>query len=65
MSTHFNIYVFFKDKRYLAFIANDGDSSKSTCLVFLSDKMSETITRTIGEAFDLCYKVTNYFYLAL
>ncbi|GMT19259.1 hypothetical protein PFISCL1PPCAC_10556, partial [Pristionchus fissidentatus] len=45
-----------EDKRYLAFIANDGDSSKSTCLVFLSDKMSEEITRTIGEAFDLCYK---------
>ncbi|KAF8360007.1 ced-6 [Pristionchus pacificus] len=45
-----------QDKRYLAFIANDGDSSKSTCLVFLSDKMSEEITRTIGEAFDLCYK---------
>lgn len=31
---------------------------KHECYVFLSDKMAEQITLTVGEAFDLAYKVS-------
>ncbi|KHJ98622.1 phosphotyrosine interaction domain protein [Oesophagostomum dentatum] len=46
-----------QDKRIFSFIAkSDSDPSKHECLVFLSDKMAEQITLTVGEAFDLAYK---------
>jgi len=44
------------EKRFFSFIAKDPDSSKHTCFVFLSDKLAEEITLTIGQAFELAYK---------
>merc|ERR1712061_242735 len=44
------------EKRFFSFIAKDADSTKHTCFVFLSDKLAEEITLTIGQAFDLAYK---------
>lgn len=44
------------DKRMFTFIAKSADSNKHYCYVFDSDKCSEEITLTIGQAFDLAYK---------
>lgn len=44
-----------QDKRVFSYIAKN-DSGKNECFVFLSDKMAESITLTIGEAFDLAYE---------
>ncbi|XGW18257.1 hypothetical protein V3C99_002688 [Haemonchus contortus] len=46
-----------QDKRIFSFIAkSQSDPEKHECFVFLSDKMAEQITLTVGEAFDLAYK---------
>ncbi|TKR77697.1 hypothetical protein L596_018619 [Steinernema carpocapsae] len=46
-----------QDKRVFSFIAKeDSTEVKHVCYVFLSDKMAEKITLTIGEAFDLAYQ---------
>ncbi|KAK6010822.1 phosphotyrosine interaction domain protein [Ostertagia ostertagi] len=46
-----------QDKRIFSFIAkSQSDPDKHECFVFLSDKMAEQITLTVGEAFDLAYK---------
>uniref|UniRef100_A0A183GSA9 PID domain-containing protein n=1 Tax=Heligmosomoides polygyrus TaxID=6339 RepID=A0A183GSA9_HELPZ len=46
-----------QDKRIFSFIAkSQSDPEKHECYVFLSDKMAEQITLTVGEAFDLAYK---------
>lgn len=51
-----------KDKRVFSFIARaENDPSRHDCFIFLSDKMAEQITLTIGEAFDLAYKVSQKF----
>lgn len=45
------------DKRLFAFIVKQSaDSDEHRCFVFLSDKLAEEITLTIGEAFDLAYR---------
>jgi len=44
------------EKRFFSFIAKEPDSEKHTCFVFVSDKLAEEITLTIGQAFDLAYK---------
>jgi hypothetical protein len=45
------------EKRFFSFIAKeDGDSNRHTCFVFVSDKLAEEITLTIGQAFELAYK---------
>lgn len=44
------------EKRFFSFIAKDAESNKHTCYVFLSDKLAEEITLTIGQAFELAYK---------
>uniref|UniRef100_A0A915CS56 PID domain-containing protein n=1 Tax=Ditylenchus dipsaci TaxID=166011 RepID=A0A915CS56_9BILA len=44
-----------QDKRVFSYIAKT-DAMKHECFVFLSDKMAEKITLTIGEAFDLAYE---------
>lgn len=44
-----------QDKRVFSFIAKQ-DSNTHRCFVFLSDKLAEEITQTIGEAFDLAYR---------
>uniref|UniRef100_A0A0K0D2D6 PID domain-containing protein n=1 Tax=Angiostrongylus cantonensis TaxID=6313 RepID=A0A0K0D2D6_ANGCA len=47
-----------QDKRIFSFITrSQSDPEKHQCFVFLSDKMAEQITLTVGEAFDLAYKV--------
>lgn len=43
------------EKRFFSFIAKE-DDDKHTCFVFVSDKLAEEITLTIGQAFDLAYK---------
>lgn len=43
------------EKKYFSFIAKDTDSTKHLCFVFMSEKMSEEIILTIGQAFDLAY----------
>ncbi|KAJ1372882.1 hypothetical protein KIN20_035174 [Parelaphostrongylus tenuis] len=46
-----------QDKRIFSFITrSQSDPEKHHCFVFLSDKMAEQITLTVGEAFDLAYK---------
>lgn len=46
-----------QDKRIFSFIARaEEDVNRHDCFIFLSDKMAEQITLTIGEAFDLAYK---------
>ncbi|KJH48671.1 phosphotyrosine interaction domain protein [Dictyocaulus viviparus] len=46
-----------QDKRIFSFITkSQSDPDKHNCFVFLSDKMAEQITLTVGEAFDLAYK---------
>jgi len=44
------------EKRFFSFIAKEEDDDKHTCFVFVSDKLAEEITLTIGQAFDLAYK---------
>jgi len=44
------------EKRFFSFIAKEADTEKHTCFVFVSDKLAEEITLTIGQAFDLAYK---------
>ncbi|XP_068207867.1 PTB domain-containing engulfment adapter protein 1-like isoform X4 [Palaemon carinicauda] len=44
------------EKRFFSFIAKEADSDKHTCFVFVSDKLAEEITLTIGQAFDLAYR---------
>jgi len=44
------------EKRFFSFIAKEEEEEKHTCFVFVSDKLAEEITLTIGQAFDLAYK---------
>ncbi|KAL3068379.1 hypothetical protein niasHT_030670 [Heterodera trifolii] len=44
-----------QDKRLFSYIAKN-EQGKYQCFVFLSDKMAENITLTVGEAFDLAYE---------
>jgi len=44
------------EKRFFSFIAKEADSNEHTCFVFVSDKLAEEITLTIGQAFDLAYR---------
>lgn len=44
------------EKKFFSFIAKDSDSEKHNCFVFISDKLAEEITLTIGQAFDLAYR---------
>jgi len=44
------------EKKFFSFIAKEVDSEKHTCYVFVSDKLAEEITLTIGQAFDLAYR---------
>ncbi|CAG2063120.1 unnamed protein product, partial [Timema podura] len=44
------------EKRFFSFIAKEADSERHICFVFVSDKLAEEITLTIGQAFDLAYK---------
>ncbi|KAF6203906.1 hypothetical protein GE061_002244 [Apolygus lucorum] len=45
------------EKKFFSFIAKEGaDSEKHMCFVFVSDKLAEEITLTIGQAFELAYK---------
>lgn len=46
------------EKRFFSFISKEEESEKHTCFVFVSDKLAEEITLTIGQAFELAYK--NY-----
>uniref|UniRef100_A0A0N5AEC4 PID domain-containing protein n=1 Tax=Syphacia muris TaxID=451379 RepID=A0A0N5AEC4_9BILA len=45
-----------QDKRVFSFIAKEEASQRHKCFVFLSDKLAEQITLTVGEAFDLAYQ---------
>ncbi|VDK66043.1 unnamed protein product [Onchocerca ochengi] len=45
-----------QDKRVFSFIAKAESSTRHDCFVFLSEKLAEQITLTIGEAFDLAYQ---------
>lgn len=42
-------------KKFFSFIAKDVEADKNLCFVFMSEKMSEEIILTIGQAFDLAY----------
>ncbi|RXG67500.1 PTB domain-containing adapter protein ced-6 [Armadillidium vulgare] len=44
------------EKRFFSFIAKESDREAHTCFVFISDKLAEEITLTIGQAFDLAYR---------
>ncbi|XP_015514343.2 PTB domain-containing engulfment adapter protein 1 isoform X1 [Neodiprion lecontei] len=44
------------EKKFFSFIAKEEDAERHTCFVFVSDKLSEEITLTIGQAFDLAYR---------
>ncbi|XP_043465817.1 PTB domain-containing engulfment adapter protein 1-like [Leptopilina heterotoma] len=44
------------EKRFFTFIAKEEDAERHMCFVFVSDKLSEEITLTIGQAFDQAYK---------
>ncbi|XP_074594468.1 uncharacterized protein LOC141849862 [Brevipalpus obovatus] len=44
------------DPKFFSFIAKEADSEKHHCFVFVSDKLAEEITLTIGQAFDLAYR---------
>ena len=46
-----------QDKRVFSYIAMN-DEGKHICYLFLSDKLAEQITLTIGEAFDLALQVS-------
>ncbi|XP_013774187.1 PTB domain-containing engulfment adapter protein 1-like isoform X2 [Limulus polyphemus] len=43
------------DKKFFSFIAKE-ENEKHNCFVFISDKLSQEITLTIGQAFDLAYR---------
>ena len=53
------IDVLIQDKRVFSFIAKAEEGVRHDCFVFLSDKLAEQITLTVGEAFDLAYKVVG------
>lgn len=44
------------EKKFFSFIAKEADCDKHICFVFVSDKLAEEITLTIGQAFDLAYR---------
>lgn len=44
------------ERQFISFIVKEQDSEQHTCFVFLSDKLSEEIALTIGQAFELAYK---------
>lgn len=45
------------DRKYLSFISKvQEDSGRHECFVFVSDKLSEDIALTIGQAFDLAWR---------
>lgn len=44
------------EKKFFSFIAKEADVDKHMCFVFVSDKLAEEITLTIGQAFDLAYR---------
>jgi len=45
------------EKKFFAFIAKENpEAEQHMCFVFVSDKLAEEITLTIGQAFDLAYK---------
>ncbi|KAG8222849.1 hypothetical protein J437_LFUL007557 [Ladona fulva] len=44
------------EKKFFSFIAKDADTDKHVCFVFVSDKLAEEITLTIGQAFELAYR---------
>ncbi|XP_046403075.1 PTB domain-containing adapter protein ced-6-like isoform X2 [Ischnura elegans] len=44
------------EKKFFSFIAKEADSDKHICFVFVSDKLAEEITLTIGQAFELAYR---------
>ncbi|KAJ1519415.1 hypothetical protein ONE63_004707 [Megalurothrips usitatus] len=44
------------EKKFFSFIAKEADAEKHMCFVFVSDKLAEDITLTIGQAFDLAYR---------
>lgn len=44
------------EKKFFSFIAKEADSETHNCFVFVSDKLAEEITLTIGQAFDLAYR---------
>lgn len=44
------------EKKFFSFIAKEQDSDHHVCFVFVSDKLAEEITLTIGQAFDLAYR---------
>ncbi|CAG9764969.1 unnamed protein product [Ceutorhynchus assimilis] len=44
------------EKKFFSFIAKNETEDKHTCFVFVSDKLAEEITLTIGQAFELAYK---------
>lgn len=50
------------DKQFFSFIVKDSnESERHTCFVFMSDKLAEEITLSIGQAFDLAYKYVKIF----
>ncbi|PBC27744.1 PTB domain-containing adapter protein ced-6 [Apis cerana cerana] len=44
------------EKKFFSFIAKEEGAERHTCFVFVSDKLAEEITLTIGQAFDLAYR---------
>ncbi|XP_011301628.1 PTB domain-containing engulfment adapter protein 1 [Fopius arisanus] len=44
------------EKRFFSFIAKEENAERHTCFVFVSDKLAEEITLTIGQAFGLAYR---------
>ncbi|CAG0916079.1 unnamed protein product, partial [Notodromas monacha] len=44
------------EKRFFSFIAKEAEEGRHMCFVFVSDKLAEEITLTIGQAFDLAYR---------
>ncbi|CAD1472729.1 unnamed protein product, partial [Heterotrigona itama] len=44
------------EKKFFSFIAKEENADRHTCFVFVSDKLAEEITLTIGQAFDLAYR---------
>jgi len=49
------------EKKFFNFIAKEEDAERHTCFVFVSDKLAEEITLTIGQAFDLVQAVSRNF----
>ncbi|KAI5696990.1 hypothetical protein M8J75_003486 [Diaphorina citri] len=48
------------ERRFFSFIVKETpESEQHMCFVFLSDKLAEDITLTIGQAFDLAYKLSQ------